>query len=140
MRCIWYFFSVGIVLSMSSYRSIVKSLYKINVDHPVNLGLENAQALYRLLDFPLKKKLVVHVAGTNGKGSVCFKIAEVFRRNNMKVGLYVSPHISSFRERILTNGSPISEYDVVVSPSSQNIFIISQRLWEGFAATTHPTL
>ena len=51
----------------------------------------------------------IHVGGTNGKGSVCYKIAEALRFEGYRVGLYSSPHMSSFRERISINGELISE-------------------------------
>eukprot|EP00468_Gymnochlora_sp_CCMP2014_P004576 CAMPEP_0167760440 /NCGR_PEP_ID=MMETSP0110_2-20121227/11590_1 /TAXON_ID=629695 /ORGANISM="Gymnochlora sp., Strain CCMP2014" /LENGTH=444 /DNA_ID=CAMNT_0007646957 /DNA_START=331 /DNA_END=1665 /DNA_ORIENTATION=- len=53
-----------------------------------------------------------HVGGTNGKGSVCWKIAKSLESQGYRVGLFASPHISSFRERMSVNGSPISEDDV----------------------------
>ena len=59
--------------------------------------------------------MVVHIAGTNGKGSVALKIAKTLEYSNpsLKVGLFVSPHVSSFRERMQVNGVPISEEEVV---------------------------
>ena len=54
----------------------------------------------------------VHVAGTNGKGSTCFKIARAFRKAGYKVGLYTSPHISSLCERIQINNDPIPEQEL----------------------------
>ena len=55
---------------------------------------------------------MVHIAGSNGKGSVALKTANTLIQSNYKVGLFVSPHISSFRERIQINGVPISELQV----------------------------
>ncbi len=55
----------------------------------------------------------VHIAGSNGKGTVAWKIAESLRFAGCRVGLYTSPHISSFRERIRINGCPIPEAEVV---------------------------
>ena len=51
----------------------------------------------------------VHIAGTNGKGSVSLKIATALELAGLKVGLFTSPHLESFCERIMINGSPISE-------------------------------
>jgi dihydrofolate synthase/folylpolyglutamate synthase len=56
---------------------------------------------------------MIHVAGTNGKGSVCLKLAHALRARGLRVGLYTSPHISSFRERIMINDDAISEQSVV---------------------------
>lgn len=52
---------------------------------------------------------VIHVAGTNGKGSVCWKIAKVLEKHKYKVGLFVSPHIHTFHERIQINGQYITD-------------------------------
>ena len=57
---------------------------------------------------------MIHVAGTNGKGSVCHKIARTYEAAGYTVGLYVSPHVSSFRERMQVNGVPISEDNVTL--------------------------
>lgn len=56
---------------------------------------------------------MVHIAGTNGKGSVALKIANTLRKSGKKVGIFCSPHVSSFRERMQVNGELISEDDVV---------------------------
>lgn len=57
--------------------------------------------------------MVVHIAGTNGKGSVALKIATALRKHGLKVGLFCSPHVSSFRERMQVNGEMITEDEVV---------------------------
>ncbi len=54
----------------------------------------------------------IHVAGTNGKGSVCWKMSSALQKAGYKVGLFLSPHISSFRERVRINDELISEKDV----------------------------
>jgi len=56
--------------------------------------------------------IIIHVAGTNGKGSVSLKIAKTLELAGYKTGLFVSPHISSFRERMQVNSVPISEQEV----------------------------
>lgn len=73
------------------------------------LGLDNSWRLQRALEFPDRSYKTIHIAGTNGKGSVSTKIAEGLRASGRKVGLYTSPHISTFRERIRINGIMISE-------------------------------
>lgn len=54
------------------------------------------------------------MAGTNGKGSVCYKVAHALMASNMTTGLFVSPHISSFGERMQVNGQPIYLNDIMV--------------------------
>jgi dihydrofolate synthase/folylpolyglutamate synthase len=75
-------------------------------------GLERMLALDALLGYPSKQFASAHIAGTNGKGSVCTKMARALQENGKKVGLYTSPHISSYHERIQINGKTIPEKDV----------------------------
>lgn len=79
------------------------------------MGLDNARNLYKLFDEPVKNIPIIHVAGTNGKGSVALKLATCLKLGGVQTGLFVSPHISSFRERIQVNGESMSEETVVVS-------------------------
>ena len=78
------------------------------------LSLTVAHALDQLLDFPSSFYPTSHVAGSNGKGSVATKIAKVLELSGYRVGLYTSPHLFCFCERIATNGEPISKEDVVL--------------------------
>jgi len=74
--------------------------------------LDNALALSEMLDNPHQKFRSIHVAGTNGKGSVSHIIAACLQANGYKVGLYTSPHYKTYRERIKINGALIPESDV----------------------------
>ena len=66
----------------------------------INLGLERIEALLKLLNNPQDKLKCIHVAGTNGKGSVCAIIATILSKAGIKIGLYTSPHIFDYTERI----------------------------------------
>lgn len=77
----------------------------------INLGLERVSAVLDLLGNPQDKLKFFHVAGTNGKGSVCAIIASVLKEYGKKVGLYTSPHIFEYTERIKIHGTPISDAD-----------------------------
>lgn len=77
----------------------------------INLGLERIQKVLELLDNPQDKLKCIHVAGTNGKGSVCAIIDNVLQKAGIKSGLYTSPHIFSYTERIKINGQNISQQD-----------------------------
>lgn len=77
----------------------------------INLGLERISAVLDLLGNPQDKLKCVHVAGTNGKGSVCAIIAAVLKNAGIKIGLYTSPHIFEYTERIKINDSDISKED-----------------------------
>lgn len=75
-------------------------------------NLDNTQALDLMFDHPHRRFKSIHVAGTNGKGSVSHMLASVFHSAGYKVGLYTSPHLLDFRERIKINGQMIGEDDV----------------------------
>lgn len=75
--------------------------------------LSNTQALMKLLDHPENGFKSVHVAGTNGKGSTSHMLAAIFQKAGYKTGLYTSPHLLDFRERIRINGIMIPEGRVV---------------------------
>jgi dihydrofolate synthase/folylpolyglutamate synthase len=77
------------------------------------MGLENPRRLAALAGNPQRQLQFIHVAGTNGKGSTCAMLESIYRAAGLRVGLFTSPHLVSFRERIQVNRSPISESDVV---------------------------
>lgn len=79
----------------------------------IKLGLENITEFLDRIGNPAHELRSVHVTGTNGKGSVCVFVSEILRRHGLKVGLYTSPHLVDFRERIRINGREISKKDVV---------------------------
>ena len=77
------------------------------------LGLETMQYLLQLMDNPQASLRFIHIAGTNGKGSVAAMLHAVLSQAGYKTGLYTSPHLVSFCERFQVNGKPIAEPDVV---------------------------
>ena len=90
---------------LPSYQLTGSGAYKEN--------LNNINALLNALDRPEKKTKFVHIAGTNGKGSSAHAIAAVLQASNYKVGLYTSPHLKSFRERIKINGNEIEKNFII---------------------------
>ena len=78
----------------------------------IKLGLENIQRLLRELGLPAEGQRFVHVAGTNGKGSVCAMIAAISRAQGYRTGLFISPHLVTFRERIRVDAEMITEEEV----------------------------
>ncbi|MEN8125934.1 MAG: folylpolyglutamate synthase/dihydrofolate synthase family protein [Bacteroidota bacterium] len=90
--------------------------------------LTNILALSDHLQFPEKKFNSVHVAGTNGKGSTSHMIASVLQEAGYKVGLYTSPHLKDFRERIRINGKPISKKDVIQFIKTNKLFLEKQKV------------
>lgn len=87
--------------ALPMYQRIGSSAYKAD--------LKNALMLDEYFSHPHRKFRSIHVAGTNGKGSVCHMLASVFQTAGYKTGLYTSPHLLDFRERIRINGSPIEK-------------------------------
>jgi dihydrofolate synthase/folylpolyglutamate synthase len=75
----------------------------------IKFGLENIRRLIAELHVDLSRARVIHVAGTNGKGSVCAMIDSICRAQNYRTGLFTSPHLVTFRERIRVNGKKIPE-------------------------------
>jgi len=75
--------------------------------------LSNTKALCKYLNHPEKVLKCIHIAGTNGKGSTAHMLAAVLQAAGYKTGLYTSPHLRDFRERIRINGEMISEQEVV---------------------------
>src|SRR5512135_996180 len=77
------------------------------------LGLTNTFKLAALAGNPQHQLRFIHVAGTNGKGSTCAMLESIYRAAGLRVGLFTSPHLISFGERIQINRRPISEANVV---------------------------
>ncbi|MCU0641701.1 MAG: bifunctional folylpolyglutamate synthase/dihydrofolate synthase [Candidatus Margulisbacteria bacterium] len=77
----------------------------------MNLGLQRIEQLLDRLGNPQRKLKIIHVAGTNGKGSTCAMIAAILQAAGYRVGLYTSPHLFKYNERIKINGQDISDKD-----------------------------
>ena len=75
----------------------------------IKLGLENTRLLLDAIDNPYNSLRFLHVAGTNGKGSVCAMLDAILRQAGYRTGLYTSPHLVDFRERIKVDGTMIPE-------------------------------
>lgn len=91
-----------------SLEHALQALFHRNL-HVMKLDLEPMRALLGLLGQPQASLLCVHVAGTNGKGSVCAMLASVLIAQGYKTGLYTSPHLVRFNERIQIQGQPIDD-------------------------------
>ena len=87
------------------FHRIGAAAYKANLD--------NTWALMKTLNHPYKNFKSIHIAGTNGKGSTSHMLAAVLQKSGYKVGLYTSPHLKDFRERIRINGKMIAKQKVI---------------------------
>lgn len=94
---------------LPAYAELLNKLLAVNLHSGMKLGLRNSIALDLLSGRPSEACEAIHVAGTNGKGSVSTKIAAGLQADGRRTGLYTSPHLSCFRERIRINGQMISE-------------------------------
>lgn len=95
---------------MMTYEQVLAHLDALQM-HKIKLGLEAMQDFLERVDRPETKIRFVHLAGTNGKGSVCAVLSEILSRAGYKVGVYTSPHLSSVRERFRVGSEYISEDD-----------------------------
>ena len=94
------------ILGLTNYEKSLKELYS-----PGNVDLERVRVLLRRLGSPEPGLGIVHVAGTKGKGSTAAMISSVLQKAGYRVGLFTSPHLHTFRERVQINRAPISAED-----------------------------
>ncbi|MBI2664221.1 bifunctional folylpolyglutamate synthase/dihydrofolate synthase [Candidatus Woesearchaeota archaeon] len=99
-------------MALTNYNEVLKYLDKLEL-FGIKLGLENISRLCEILGNPQDEYKTIHVAGTNGKGSVVAMCSFILKEAGYKAGMYTSPHLQSFRERMQVNGEWISENEVV---------------------------
>ncbi len=87
---------------MNAYQQTIREIYGLQ-EFAIKLGLQNIADFVRHLGHPEQRYPVIHIAGTNGKGSTAFYIASFLQAHGLKVGLYTSPHLKDYRERIRVN-------------------------------------
>jgi dihydrofolate synthase/folylpolyglutamate synthase len=112
-----------------TYPEAITFLYGLQ-RHGIKLGLETTAGLLSALSDPHTRYPSFHIGGTNGKGSTAAVLAAILQAAGHRVGLYTSPHLIDFRERIRVNGVPIAEQDVAA---------LAGRLKEAMPVTTFPT-
>jgi dihydrofolate synthase/folylpolyglutamate synthase len=94
------------------YQAAIQFLYDLQL-FGVKLGLENTRRLATLAGHPEERLRFIHVAGTNGKGSTCAMLESIHRAAGRRVGLFTSPHLVRFGERIQVNRQAIGEGEVI---------------------------
>ncbi|MEO7822156.1 MAG: folylpolyglutamate synthase/dihydrofolate synthase family protein [Gemmatimonadaceae bacterium] len=97
---------------LTPYGEAIKALFA-RTTNDTKPGLERTLALLAMMDSPHEDLRSIHVAGTNGKGSVVATADALLRATGLRVGRYTSPHLIDFRERITVNGAPIPEENVL---------------------------
>ncbi|HSF68810.1 MAG TPA: hypothetical protein VLA47_00415, partial [Nitrospira sp.] len=112
-----------------TYSAAIEYLYGLQ-KHGIKLGLETMRALSQRIGHPERRFRVLHIGGTNGKGSTAAIAAAVLQASGLRVGLYTSPHLVEFRERIRVNGDMIQE---------QLVADLTGRVRAVVPVTLHPT-
>jgi dihydrofolate synthase/folylpolyglutamate synthase len=110
----------------SSKRAVFERLYGL-APRGALLGLERVRAACAALDHPERRFASVHIAGTNGKGSVAAMLDAMVRAAGLRAGLYTSPHLARFAERIQIGGEPVPEEHLVAA---------LERVLDGFPELT----
>jgi dihydrofolate synthase/folylpolyglutamate synthase len=116
-----------------NYSEAIQFLYGLQI-FGANFGLKNTLRLAMLAGNPQEKLRFIHVAGTNGKGSTCAMLESIYRAAGLRAGLFASPHLVSFRERIQVNRQLIPENELV------RLVEEFQPLLNQFPAENHLTL
>ena len=126
------------------YPEAIQFLYDLRL-FGAKFGLENTLQLAALAGTPQDRLRFIHVAGTNGKGSTCAMLESIYRAAGLRVGLFTSPHLVSFRERIQANRQLTGQDDVVrlveeLKPSFKHTEIIAdpKQGWAGIGVLHTP--
>src|SRR5579872_6173794 len=115
-----------------TYAEAIRFLYDLQL-FGTKLGLENTFRLAALAGNPQQKLRFIHVAGTNGKGSTCAMLESIYRMAGLRVGLFTSPHLVAFGERIQVNRRPIGTADIIRLVEEMKSLLVK------FPEDSHPT-
>ena len=106
----------------SNIKLILKDLFKLQ-RLGIKVGLEHTEELLKAIGDPHLNLDCIHIAGTNGKGSTCAIINRILIESGLNVGLYTSPHLVNFNERIRVNNQEISDHDIALFMKENMIHI-----------------
>jgi dihydrofolate synthase/folylpolyglutamate synthase len=115
-----------------TYSDAIQYLYDLRW-FGAKLGLENTRRLAALAGNPQQRLRFIHVAGTNGKGSTCAMLEGIYRASGLRMGLFTSPHLVAFGERLQVNRRPISKPDMARLTQEMRPWV------EQFPQGEHPT-
>jgi dihydrofolate synthase/folylpolyglutamate synthase len=109
---LWFTFAIeSSEINAMTYPEAIEFLYGLRL-FGMKLGLDNTRRLAAAMGHPQERLRFIHVAGTNGKGSTCAMLESIYRAAGLRTGLFTSPHLVSFAERIQVNRQYISQEDV----------------------------
>jgi dihydrofolate synthase/folylpolyglutamate synthase len=120
-----------------TYAEAIQFLYSLRW-FGTKLGLSNTFKLAELAGNPHHQLRFIHVAGTNGKGSTCAMLESIFRAAGLRVGLFTSPHLVTFGERIQVNRQLISESDII--RLVEQMLPLLERGWGPIHPSTNPSI
>ncbi|MGH7554449.1 MAG: bifunctional folylpolyglutamate synthase/dihydrofolate synthase, partial [Longimicrobiales bacterium] len=128
-------------MSELTYAELVRELFP-RLSGGIRWGLERTERLLAVAGNPHRSYHTIHVGGTNGKGSVAAMTASVLREAGFRTGLYSSPHLCTFRERIQIDGEPIAEGALVAaaSPLWKDIRVENPSFFEATTAIAFQAL
>ncbi len=110
----------------TTYQACLDKIYKLG-RFGIKLELDTIANILKFLNSPQKNYHIIHVAGTNGKGSTATYIASILQKAGFKTGVYTSPHLSRFNERIMIDGKMISDDHVVRAYAAVDAVDIGKR-------------
>src|SRR4051812_23432326 len=116
----------GEAQQLTDYATVTEYLYALKALGGVKFGIDRMHRLVDVLNHPERSYPVIHVAGTNGKGSVSAMLESIFRAAGLRTGLYTSPHLVKLGERVqvdrqLLTKAEIVEYTAELKPSADAI-------------------
>src|ERR1051326_7030759 len=124
-----------------TYAEAIQFLYSLRM-FGTKLGLENTLKLAALAGNPQEKLRFIHVAGTNGKGSTCAMLESIYREAGLRAGLFTSPHLVAFGERIQVNRKLIAEEEIVRLVREMRLFLEKgwgKKVQSSKSEGAHPT-
>ncbi len=113
-------------MAQISYQDCLDKIFTLG-RFGIKLELETIQNILKLLNNPQKNYYTIHIAGTNGKGSTATYIESILKEAGFKTGIYTSPHLVRFNERICVNGEQISDKEVVEAYEAINAVDLGKR-------------
>lgn len=122
---------------ITDFEEAVEFLYGLRLSG-MKLGLDNTRWLASQFSLPSKNQKFIHVAGTNGKGSTCAMLESIYRHAGYRTGLYTSPHLIRFNERIRINGIPLPVEQITELAASIQKLLIHDQSGDPESETGHP--
>lgn len=113
-------------MKTDAYQECLDKIYKLG-RFGIKLELDTILNILKFLNSPQKNYRIIHVAGTNGKGSTATYIASILQKAGFKTGIYTSPHLIDFNERMMVNGQMITNEQVVEAYRAVNAVDIGKR-------------